>query len=202
VHQLCCLSTQRPHVVLQGDFNNHVRFLGHAIDSFHGAVLLTGMLTLERLKQVWHYDPFSGLFTRKLAIAQHRAGSIAVKNHNQGYIVIAIDGNKYLAHRLAVFYMTGEWPEKLIDHRNRNRADNRWCNLRPANKSQNAVNSKIRSDNTSGLRGVSWAPSRKKWESQLNVNGKTIHLGRFDCPVAAHLAYVIAAHSTFKDFTD
>lgn len=35
-------------------------------------------------------------------------------------------------------------------------------------------------NNTSGYPGVSWDVSRDKWKAQIKVNGKNIHLGRFD----------------------
>jgi len=67
----------------------------------------------------------------------------------------------------------------LIDHKNRNKLDNRKSNLRLCNKSQNAINSKIRVDNTSGVRGVYWNNQKNKWQAQIGINGKVINLGRF-----------------------
>ncbi|MFW4291481.1 HNH endonuclease [Salmonella enterica subsp. enterica serovar Paratyphi C] len=46
-----------------------------------------------------------------------------------GYIRIYINKKWYLAHRLAWLYVTGKWPINVIDHINRNKADNRFINL-------------------------------------------------------------------------
>lgn len=68
---------------------------------------------------------------------------------------------------------------KIVDHINQNPLDNRKENLRLCNKSQNAMNSKIRTDNTSGIRGVS--PYRRGWIAQIGVNTKNVLLGYFKC---------------------
>ena len=72
-------------------------------------------------------------------------------------------------------------PKKvIIDHINRNGLDNRKTNLRLSNYQQNAFNSKIPSNNTSGIKGVYWDKARNKWHSQIMVNQKMIYLGRFN----------------------
>lgn len=59
--------------------------------------------------------------------------------------------------------MTGEWPERDIDHINRDGLDNRWSNLRLATKSQNMRNHGLFKTNTSGMTGVHWDRCAKKW---------------------------------------
>ncbi|WP_252233758.1 HNH endonuclease [Clostridium sp. ZS1] len=68
---------------------------------------------------------------------------------------------------------------KLIDHINGNKLDNRKCNLRIVNKSQNAMNSKKPKNNTSGVKGVYWDKRSKKWEASIQVNMKKKSLGYF-----------------------
>src|SRR4051812_1085602 len=68
----------------------------------------------------------------------------------------------------------------IVDHENLDGHDNRKFNLRVATKSQNAANSKKRSDNTSGYKGVSYDKRRNKWSSDIQANGIRIHLGRFN----------------------
>lgn len=68
---------------------------------------------------------------------------------------------------------------QLIDHIDRNPLNNKKSNLRFSNKSKNAMNSKLRKDNTSGIKGVSWNNNRKKWEVYISINNKKLNLGRF-----------------------
>jgi hypothetical protein len=102
------------------------------------------MLAHEYLLEVLSYDPATGVFTwlpardkkRGPKMAGKRAGSRA----GEGYWYIDICCVKYRASRLAFFYMTGEWPQQLVDHINRNREDDRWCNLREVSPSENRMN--------------------------------------------------------------
>ena len=99
-------------------------------------------LTHKRLLELLRYNPRTGVFRWKLtksatAIAAEQAGNIYPSNQRRR---ITIDGRKYWSGRLAFFYMTGKWPSQ-VDHKNRNRADDRWSNLRGATGSQNQWNS-------------------------------------------------------------
>ena len=92
---------------------------------------------------------------------------------------MAIHNRKYLAHRLAWFYMTGEWP-KEIDHINGSKVDNRFSNLRVASRAQNEANKRVRRDSFTGIKGVSWDDARQKWYAYLTIDGVAKGLGRFD----------------------
>lgn len=78
---------------------------------------------------------------------------------------------------------------EFVDHINGNGLDNRKNNLRICTRSQNTVNSKIRTDNTTGYKGVSYYKSRNKYEAYINVKGKRTKLGYFTCPKEAAIAY-------------
>lgn len=96
-------------------------------------------------------------------------------------------------------HVHGVWPTRL-DHINRNRADNRLANLRPATQSENMANIGVPKHNTSGLKGASWDRQMRKWQAKIEVAGKQIHLGRFESREAAHKAYMAAARRQFGEF--
>ena len=151
------------------------------------------MPTQERLKELLSYDQNTGVFVW-LAQTSSRAkiGDIAGTLMAIGYRLIGIDGKLYRAHRLAWFYMTGDWPVAGMDHINGVKDDNRWDNLREATQAENSQNMAIRSDNTSGYMGVCWDRRKGKWQAQIKVAGRNKHLGYFDMPEAAHAAYLAA----------
>lgn len=107
------------------------------------------MLTHERVRELLCFDPATGVLTWAVDIPdpfgrakyhKHK-GAIATHNSHKGkYLSLKIDGESYLAHRLAWFFMTREWPTIKIDHENRNGLDNTWDNLRSATNAQNMWN--------------------------------------------------------------
>lgn len=151
------------------------------------------MLTQERLQELLRYDTASGAFTWRVRTSNRvRVGGEAGCLNPKGYRGIKLDGRLYLAHRLAWLYVHGDWPIDQIDHRNGVRSDNRLANLREATSAQNKQNVAKYSNNMSGLMGVSWKASSKRWIAQIQFEGRKEHLGYFDGPEAAHAAYLAA----------
>ena len=105
-----------------------------------------------------------------------------------------------LAHRVAWVMTHGEWPKEMIDHINGDRSDNRLCNLRQATRSQNLINSKLSSRNSSGFRGVSWCSAKQKWDARIYSATKLRLLGRFKTKEEAIAAYAAAAAELHGDF--
>jgi len=158
-------------------------------------------LTVDRLKQLFSYNPETGDFTYLTqASKKTKIGDIAGGLDDQGYRRIRVDGKKYRAHRLAFFYMTGKWPTDDLDHHDLNKDNNRWGNIRTASKSQNMANKSTPKNNTSGFKGVYWRKKSNAWYAVIGVNGKQQHLGQYTCPVAAHLSYIVAANKEFGEF--
>jgi len=158
-------------------------------------------LTHARLTQLFHYDPANGHFTRLLnRCSRTRAGDIAGNETAQGYLRIGIDGKEYTCHRLAWFYMTGEWPKDQIDHINGIRTDNRFTNLREATTAENTRNGLISKNNTSGFKGVCFHKDTGRWQAKIFINGKGRHLGLFDTAEAAANAYDAAAAKLHGEF--
>lgn len=176
--------------------------------------------THDQLLDLLHYDPQTGIFTKKARSPdmfedspnrskEHKcnnwnscfAGKEAGSPNDLGYLRTAINNKLYYCHMLAWFYVYKEWPSVDVDHDDRNPRNNSITNLRLSTKSQNMGNAKKRKDNTTGWKGVIFAPWAKKYRAQIGNVGKNIHLGYFDCPAAASFAYQIAADKYFGDFS-
>lgn len=139
------------------------------------------MTEIEKLKDIFLYDKESGLFTWKIKPNKRiQIGDVAGYTHKgTGYVRITFDGTSYRAHRLAWAFMTGSWPEKEIDHKDTNRVNNKWDNLRESTSQQNSFNRNTRSDNTSGVKGVYFIPKSNKWAGVIWLDGKRHYLGSF-----------------------
>lgn len=141
---------------------------------------MASQITSARLKEILHYDPLSGNFTWLVIPCNPiKVGDRAGSKNADGYIVIGVDGIPTYAHRLAWLWMTGEWPTLAVDHESRRKGDNAWSNLRLATGPENAVNSKVRSDSISGVKGVRWDAERLKWRAHIGHGKKQLFLGRF-----------------------
>lgn len=81
----------------------------------------------------------------------------------------------------------------VVDHINGDGLDNRRANLRVVTVAQNNLNSRVRSDNVSGLKGAYYDKKTGSYYSRITVNGEKIHLGTFPTAEAAALAYADAS---------
>ena len=151
-------------------------------------------ITTERLRELLHYGQDTGKFSWRVDRRGHaKAGCIAGALRPDGYLRITLDGECYMAHRLAWLYTNGVWPSLNIDHINRVRSNNRISNLRDATHAENSQNTPMNSRNSSGYRGVSWHNKVGRWRANIGIKGNAKHLGYFDTPEAAYEAYKIAA---------
>jgi hypothetical protein len=142
------------------------------------------MLTQERLKQLIEYDPDTGVITRI-------STGMAVTTNSRGYVVVYVDGKLYFAHRLAWLYMTGNFPEFMIDHKDGIKNNNRFSNLRDVTNATNTQNTHHARpcNNSTGILGVSIDKRRGTYRAQIKVDGRNIYLGDFDDPNLAGEAY-------------
>lgn len=156
-------------------------------------------LTANKLRELAHYDPETGIMTRRVDAhgGRWKAGQRIGSDDGRGYLRARIGGHKDYVHRFAWLYMTGGWPSRDIDHIDGNPANSSWANLRDVDMVQNQRNKKVQKNNASGLKGAFRAG--KRWTSRIHVDGVNIVLGRFDTPEDAHEMYCEAAAEHFGE---
>ena len=158
----------------------------------------------ERLLQILRYDPETGEWTwlfrpdRPARFNNRWAGRRASSVHTGDAVVIRADGKIYYANVLAWFYMTGSWPEHEVDHRDLDRSNNRWSNLRHATRSQNQGNVGPQSNNKLGIKGV--FKKGRRFIAKIQCQGGQQTIGIFDCPYEAGAAYRKRAIALFGEF--
>lgn len=155
-------------------------------------------LTQEIVKELLDYDPLTGVFTWKWRdqhwFESYRsqcswnakfAGKVAFTviakrpDGEETYPTATILYEKgHTAHRIAFLWMLGYWPHE-VDHKNRNKKDTRWANLREVTRGQNCRNRDKARNNTSGRVGVRKHGVHGKYEARISFNGAMIQLGVF-----------------------
>ncbi len=113
-------------------------------------------ITQQTLKDYLNYNPCTGVWRwkRRPSHSVH-VGDVAGSAKGHRYLRIRFKDKAYSAHRLAFLYMRGAWPKDEVDHIDHDKLNNRWANLREADRLMNTQNTKHRSNNTSGVMGVS-----------------------------------------------
>lgn len=146
-------------------------------------------LTQKRLKELLHYEPKTGVWTRLVTCGgRGEVGKIAGNKRHRGWRFIKVDYKAFKSARLAFLYMVGRWPEE-IDHINRIRDDDRWENLRECTRSLNCSNqTRQRLVNPHLPAGVS--KHRRQFRARCTLDGKKYHVGLFATPKEAHEAYI------------
>lgn len=146
---------------------------------------------------IWKVRPLSHFKHERAAKAWNTryAGTTAGSlNKSLGYMQVAIFDVKEYVHRIAFAMSSGEWPNGEVDHKDRNRQNNRLDNLRESAVLQNRRNASPHKNTASGFRGVS--AKRDKW--QARIRSKSV--GVFDTPEEAAAAYNAAALEKYGDF--
>ena len=152
------------------------------------------ILTAQRLRELLHYDPETGVFTRLRPSsgrkpADGQAGFISA----EGYRRIWVAGCAQQAHRLAWLWVHGAWPTHGLDHIDGDPSNNRIDNLRDVSAAINSQNRKSPCKGSkSGFLGVSWCAARKRWRAAIWVDGKFAHLGYYATQQLGHNAYLAA----------
>lgn len=176
--------------------------LPSVLDAERSAMLIKRLPPVEELRRCLAYDAgIGGLVWIAPATPWSRVqiGSPAAYADSK-YKRICIFNGRYLEHRAVWALVHGRDSEVQIDHINLDTFDNRIENLREASHGLNRANSRLSSNSTSGLKGVTWHKSARRWTAHIGVNGRKLSLGSFDNPDDAHRAYAEAARHHFGDF--
>jgi hypothetical protein len=139
-----------------------------------------------------NYGEWSGLVW-KTGRGSRRAGSVVgtlmrLKNRkNRVDWRARIDGVDYLVARI-IYYMTHseDFGHIQIDHIDQKPLNNNVWNLRlDIDGHIQQINTPMQQSNTSGVVGVSWNKTARKWKAYVTSEGKLKHLGVFTCKFCA-----------------
>ena len=169
----------------------------------HQALAIAAPFPVERLRELLHYDPETGVWTWRVNRGRfYKKGQPAGTICLAGYRRITIDGRMHKASRLAFYYMTGFFLPRSIhmDHKNGVRDDDRWQNLRPATPRQNAQNKALTCRNKSGRVGVCRSDRPGKWVAHITIAMRTLRLGHFEDITDAIDAREAAEREHFGEF--
>lgn len=146
------------------------------------------------------YEPETGLLRWKVQRRHLKAGDVAGYQSDGKYVYVTVNARRLAAHRVAWTIMTGEPPTTEIDHINGTMTDNRWANLRQADRLHNCWNIRKYANNTSGYKGVTFSNSNRRWWAKMVVNKKMVLSEMFDTPEEAAAAYEAASRKHRGEF--
>lgn len=131
-------------------------------------------LKYDRGRLKWIKSPRNGI-----SLGDPADTSISAKGTSHPYRITGFNKKRYQTHRIIYYLHYKTWPQ-IVDHINGNTLDNRIENLRACSYAENARNSRKSKRNTSGVKGVTWNKSRKKWQAGVTVNKKFKNLGYYE----------------------
>ena len=148
------------------------------------------------------YEPETGLMYWKINVSRYmKAGKLLGYVDKAGYRKVKFLGTNYAQHRLAWFLHYKTDPKlMLIDHIDGNKSNNKITNLRLVNHSQNRVNTGIRSNNKTGVVGVSFCKKSNRYRARVDLNGERIYQKYFDSFQAASDARNAVASEVFGEY--
>jgi hypothetical protein len=141
------------------------------------------------LEAAFSYDPSTGTIINRVAATSRREGGVADWLAKNGYRQLSLQGEFFYSHRIAWALFYKEEPPPFIDHKNGDKGDNRIENLRAATHSENMRNTRLRSDNSTGVKGVT--RYNGLWRGSVTVGGRRYYLGQF--PSKEEAASAVAA---------
>lgn len=150
---------------------------------------------VEKLRQMFRLEPSTGAVYRRGDKSRRRVGWV----RPDGYRVVKVEhaGRRVqmMVHRLVWALHHGEHAALEVDHKDGNRRNNRPSNLRLASRRQNVVNRRVKSKLPTGVDRAG-----KKFVARIRTEDGRLHLGTFDCPNQAHLAWRAKAVELHGDY--
>ena len=151
------------------------------------------------LWEIFDYKPLTGELVWKKTRRTDCIGKVVGSPNKSGYLVTVVGGKMYQLHRLVWVWLHGNDPGAIeVDHKDRNKLNNRWHNLRLADWTQNKINSKRQSNNTTGVRGVDKRGNR--YVARIRLRNNRQYLGSFASLEEASAAYKKAAEELHGEF--
>ena len=150
-------------------------------------------LSQEDVRRLLSYDPTTGVLVWRVSRGSVKAGKVITGYTADDYQPVRINRTPYLAHRLIWLYVTGSHPQGEIDHKDGNRKNNKFDNLRDVSATENQQNRRQApiTNRSTGILGVTVTPNRKRYRAQI-YSEKKYYLGTFDSVDEARNAYVEA----------
>jgi hypothetical protein len=159
--------------------------------------------TQKRLMELFSYDENTGIFCKKRSVAGRIFNPhvpTGCKNA-RGYTIVFVEGQLFLAHRLAWVYFHGQDPQSIgVDHINGDVADNRIANLRLATQGENLRNACRRKDNSTGVKGVGFDARSGRFSARVRTNHKMNLCKSFTSKEAAEAAVKAARLENHGEF--
>ncbi|EMF5533968.1 HNH endonuclease [Salmonella enterica] len=136
------------------------------------------MISKEELRRMFDYREDGNLIWKPREGDEHFnkifAGTVAGSRQSTGHRVVELYNGSIAigAHRLIYAWHTGEWPE-IVDHKDKDSTNDRFENLRPATRSDNACNQKVRSDNHLGVKNIH-RKTNGTYQVRITKHGKQV----------------------------
>lgn len=153
----------------------------------------------KEIRNYLTYDPESGDFTWLVPLPNGvQAGDKAGTLNANGYWYVTFKGRRYIAHRLAWWFVHNHWPDKQLDHIDECKVNNAIINLRECEQYQNQHNRSLQKNNSTGIKNVSKLGD--KFKICMNYNGKQVVQVVVDNLELAELVAIEARDKYHKEF--
>ena len=150
------------------------------------------MKSQDELKRLYDYNPDTGELISKLTKKPIGTPDSKRQGLKSGFGRV---------HRLIWVWMTGDdISDDVIDHINGDPMDNRWSNLRRCSRHQNSMNRTINTNNSSGMKGVTFVFTSMKWRAHIGYMGSVHYLGEYDTADEAYDVYLEEAEKLFGEY--